>query len=311
MPFVKAICSNCTGILEVDNSREAAVCPFCGTPYIVEKAIQQYISVVNNNSHIEHATFVNGFDEARYLDNGIMQLKLKQYDDAADTFKRMSKDYPGNWKAWYGIALTDYYRHPGSEFKLSEEERRLIPPEIRARVENENISTLAYKLIRLKEIDEEIAGLEESVERGKRRSDAQREFLDGADKRFRKNNGELMLMVGAVVLMLIIMAVSILLKAYIITVIAALGLSIGLVLLFRNGLALMWVHDRRQASKDAKHFSTMLRTEEYETAQLGAKISKKIEKRERLSVEVKSALENEGVLSVADYYFSILEEAVS
>ena len=309
MPFVKAICSNCGGILEVDNSREAAICPFCGTPYIVEKAVQQYYTVVNNTNNIEHATFVNGFNEERYLENGIMQLKLKRYDDAADTFKSMSKDYPGNWKAWYGIALTDFYRHPGGELKLSEEERRLIPADIRARVENESISTLAYKLTRLKEIDEEIAGLEESVDRGKKRSDAQREFLDGADKRFKKNNGELMLMAGAVVLLLLIVAVSILAEAYIVTIIAALGLSIGLILLFRNGLALMWVHDRRQASKDAKHFSSMLRTEEYETAQLGAKITKKIEKRERLTVEVKSALENMGVLSVADYYFSILDES--
>lgn len=309
MPFVKAICSNCGGILEVDNSREAAICPFCGTPYIVEKAVQQYYTVVNNTNNIEHATFVNGFNEERYLENGIMQLKLKRYDDAADTFKSMSKDYPGNWKAWYGIALTDFYRHPGGELKLSEEERRLIPADIRARVENESISTLAYKLTRLKEIDEEIAGLEESVDRGKKRSDAQREFLDGADKRFKKNNGELMLMAGAVVLLLLIVAVSILAEAYIVTIIAALGLSIGLILLFRNGLALMWVHDRRQASKDAKHFSSMLRTEEYETAQLGAKITKKVEKRERLTVEVKSALENMGVLSVADYYFSILDES--
>ena len=308
MPFVKAICTNCSGILEVDNSREAAVCPFCGTPYIVEKAVQQYISVVNNNNHIEHATFVNGFDEKRYLENGIMQLKLKQYDDAADTFKRMSKDYPGSWKAWYGIAVTDFYRHPGSELKLTEEERGLIPAGIRARVENESISTIAYKLTRLKEIDEEIAGLEESVERGKRRSSAQREFLNGADKRLQKNNTELMLTGGAVVLLLIIILISLLAEAYAVTIIAALGLSVGLILLFRNGMALMWVHDRKQASKDAKHFGSMLRTEEYETAQLGAKITKKIEKRERLSAEVHSALESEGVVSVADYYFSILEE---
>ena len=308
MPFVKAICSNCAGILEVDDSREAAICPFCGTPYIVEKAVQQYYTVVNNNNHIEHATFVNGFDEERYLQNGIMQLKLKQYDDAYDTFKRMSKDYPGNWKAWYGIAVTEFYRHPGGELKLSEQERDLIPAEIRTRIENESISTLAYKLTRLKEIDEEIAGLQESVDRGVKRSEAQREFLNGADKRFQKNNGELMLTVGMTVLLLVLLVVSMLMEAYIVTFIAAVGLTVGLIMLFRKGLVLMWIHDRRQASKDAKHFSTMLRTEEYETAQLGAKITKKIEKRERLSVEVQSALENEGVLSVADYYFSILEE---
>ena len=46
MPLVSAKCTNCGGILEVDKSNEAAVCKYCGTPFIIEKAINNYIQKV-------------------------------------------------------------------------------------------------------------------------------------------------------------------------------------------------------------------------------------------------------------------------
>lgn len=49
MPLMKAQCTNCGAALEVDNAKEAAICPYCGTPYIVEKAINNY-NTVNNIS---------------------------------------------------------------------------------------------------------------------------------------------------------------------------------------------------------------------------------------------------------------------
>ena len=52
MPLVQAKCTNCGGILEVDKENEAAVCKYCGTPFIVEKAINNYIQ----NITIENAT---------------------------------------------------------------------------------------------------------------------------------------------------------------------------------------------------------------------------------------------------------------
>ena len=54
--LVPAICTQCGGQLEVDPTQEAAVCKYCGTPFIVEKAIQNY-----NIQHatIEHVDTVN------------------------------------------------------------------------------------------------------------------------------------------------------------------------------------------------------------------------------------------------------------
>ncbi len=57
MPFVKVQCPNCGSALEVDNSKDSAICSFCGTPFIVEKAINNYN--INNTYYVENATFNN------------------------------------------------------------------------------------------------------------------------------------------------------------------------------------------------------------------------------------------------------------
>ena len=49
MALVKAQCTNCGANLEVDNQKDAAICPFCNTPYVVEKAIQK---ITNNTTNI-------------------------------------------------------------------------------------------------------------------------------------------------------------------------------------------------------------------------------------------------------------------
>ena len=64
--FVPAICSHCGGSLDVDPSQEAAVCPYCGTAFIVEKAINHY--------NMEHAE-VNHVDHIEHVDNVTVDLK--------------------------------------------------------------------------------------------------------------------------------------------------------------------------------------------------------------------------------------------
>ena len=50
--MVPAVCTQCGASLEVDPREEAAVCSYCGTPFIVQKAIQQYTVA---HASIEHA----------------------------------------------------------------------------------------------------------------------------------------------------------------------------------------------------------------------------------------------------------------
>ena len=40
--MVPAICTQCGGTVEVDKNEEKAICPFCGTTFLVEKAVNNY-----------------------------------------------------------------------------------------------------------------------------------------------------------------------------------------------------------------------------------------------------------------------------
>ena len=47
MPFVPAICTQCNAEIQVDPSRDAAFCLYCGTPFVVEKAVNLYQTTNN------------------------------------------------------------------------------------------------------------------------------------------------------------------------------------------------------------------------------------------------------------------------
>ncbi|MBE6861475.1 MAG: tetratricopeptide repeat protein [Ruminococcus sp.] len=49
MALVPAKCTQCGGNIEVDNTHEAGICQHCGTPFITEKAINNYNTFVTNN----------------------------------------------------------------------------------------------------------------------------------------------------------------------------------------------------------------------------------------------------------------------
>lgn len=106
MPLVPAICSNCGGQLEVDPTKEAAICPFCNTPFITEKAIYNYNTT--NVTKIEklHADVVQLSDE-RSLDNRVKSgetfIKLGEYDSAYSIFDALIKEAPYDYRSWIGM----------------------------------------------------------------------------------------------------------------------------------------------------------------------------------------------------------------
>ena len=46
----QAKCTNCGASIEVDETHEAGICPYCKSAYITEKAIQNLNSTTNNNT---------------------------------------------------------------------------------------------------------------------------------------------------------------------------------------------------------------------------------------------------------------------
>lgn len=77
MPFVSAKCTNCGANLEVDNTKDAAVCPYCNTPYVIEKAVNYF----NTTNHISTGVVnVYGGNSAEFV---IRAGELLKYNGAA------------------------------------------------------------------------------------------------------------------------------------------------------------------------------------------------------------------------------------
>ena len=54
MPLVQVKCTNCGANLEIDNTLDAAVCPYCNVPFVVEKAINNYNVTVKTEGGWTH-----------------------------------------------------------------------------------------------------------------------------------------------------------------------------------------------------------------------------------------------------------------
>ncbi len=104
MPLVKAQCTNCPGILDVDPSLKSAVCPYCGTTYIVEKAIQNYQFHIGNVQNMYAETVRLGDSTADELfKSGEAFMKFREYENAIGKFKHLSDECPHDVRGWWGL----------------------------------------------------------------------------------------------------------------------------------------------------------------------------------------------------------------
>lgn len=103
MPFVPAQCPNCGGVLKVDNTKEAYICEHCGTPFITEKAINNYSTNVANNTYISNATFVQENEIKKLFDAAKGYIKLDQIREAEKVYSKITQEYPQLFEGWYAI----------------------------------------------------------------------------------------------------------------------------------------------------------------------------------------------------------------
>ena len=77
MPLVQVKCTNCGANLEIDNTLDAAVCPYCNVPFVVEKAINNYNTANHSNAGVVN---VYGGNSADFVVRGGV---LEKYNGAA------------------------------------------------------------------------------------------------------------------------------------------------------------------------------------------------------------------------------------
>ena len=105
MSLVQAKCPNCNAQINVDNTKEAAVCEFCGTPYVVEKAIQSVISTSSINNSVINIYNSNNNSRNR-KDASTSTLSDKElYDRYINEYKNLKKSIRKDKLRWFLASL--------------------------------------------------------------------------------------------------------------------------------------------------------------------------------------------------------------
>ena len=97
MALKPAICTQCGGQIEVDDTKEAGICQFCGTAFITEKVIKQYVT----QNNFAGATFnIQGGvdDENLYM----LARRAVEQNNVADILKyygQLVERHPNDWEA--------------------------------------------------------------------------------------------------------------------------------------------------------------------------------------------------------------------
>ena len=75
MPIVQAKCTNCGGTLQVDNTQRAAICPYCNQAYVVEDAINSFVTNIDN-LHVENLHVMDDRTARARMEAGEAFLKI-------------------------------------------------------------------------------------------------------------------------------------------------------------------------------------------------------------------------------------------
>lgn len=106
--FVTATCPNCNSPLQIKEGQDFVKCEYCGTISSAPKAIEyhQHQSTSYNFSGANPVVnFSNGQDLETLVKNADMHLKLKNYADAQSIYEKISKEYPHDYRGWWGLIL--------------------------------------------------------------------------------------------------------------------------------------------------------------------------------------------------------------
>ena len=89
MELINAICPNCGAKLNVDEGKDAAICEYCGNPYIVKKAVEKYnINHIYNTTNNINANVVNIVNNPAQSQKSTNKVFLVKNQITEEYFKR-------------------------------------------------------------------------------------------------------------------------------------------------------------------------------------------------------------------------------
>ena len=107
MPFVPAKCTQCGANITVDDSKDAAICEFCGTAFITEKVINNY-NVINNFNIANAQITVSGIDVSKRIAAAEKLMNSGLIDEGKRMLLQITKDCPEDYRPWFLLAKYAY-----------------------------------------------------------------------------------------------------------------------------------------------------------------------------------------------------------
>lgn len=105
-----AICTQCGGIIEVDETKEAGICSACGTAFVTEKVISNYITNNNTVNNITNINYGEKNDGEAEFARALTRIKLDDFEAADAEIGKAIKKAPENPKFWIYSAYIDSER---------------------------------------------------------------------------------------------------------------------------------------------------------------------------------------------------------
>lgn len=102
-------CDFCGANLVMDPSREFATCEFCGTKYTketIQEKIQEIRGSVSISGSVE--TFQGNTEKERLINNALTNIKIHEYSNAYQSFWDVTKQYPDDYRGWWGLFTTSF-----------------------------------------------------------------------------------------------------------------------------------------------------------------------------------------------------------
>jgi len=106
MALVPARCTQCNALLEVDSAKDAANCVYCGTAFVVEKAINNYATHQQNTFNIGNANIQvqdSSSPETKLANAEVFLTSFCDYEKAEELFREVTQEAPGDYRGWWGV----------------------------------------------------------------------------------------------------------------------------------------------------------------------------------------------------------------
>ncbi len=112
MELVKAKCTECGAVIDIDGTKKAGICSHCGMAFVVDEAVNNYVTnyqtVTNITQNITKVINGKEKDEGQdYVNRGLTFLKLKDFLKAAEVFGKAVKKSPEVAKNWFYLAYAE------------------------------------------------------------------------------------------------------------------------------------------------------------------------------------------------------------